>query len=267
MNEIQVFEKEGFGQIRITDNNGEPWFVAKDIAEALGYSNPSRSVQDHCKYVEILKTTSAVGLEIPSRGLQIIPESDLYRLIMRSKLESAESFQDWVVEEVLPSIRKKGSYEVTPKTEAEKLLEAFSILTAQVEHEKTLRLEAERTKAMIGDKKVATALVTASHAVRKANKLEKENDTLREMVGDGKDFKQVKALPWLKTYFNLSKKAAYSQVGKALSAISRENGYEIREIENSEYPHPIKAYSVKAIEAFLYKIHADESYLKKYRII
>lgn len=154
-----------------------------------------------------------------------------------------------------------------PKSDAEKLIEAFSILTAQVEHEKTLRIEAERTKAMIGDKKVATALVTASHAVRKANKLEKENDTLREMVGDGKDFKQVKALPWLKTYFNLSKKAAYSQVGKALSAISRENGYEIREIENSEYPHPIKAYSVKAIEAFLYKIHAYESYLKKYRII
>ena len=257
MNEIQVFEKEGFGQIRITDNNGEPWFVAKDIAEALGYSNPSRSVQDHCKYVEILKTTSTVVLEIPSRGLQIIPESDVYRLIMRSKLESAESFQDWVVEEVLPSIRKKGSYEVTPKTEAEKLLEAFSILTAQVEHEKTLRIEAERTKAMIGDKKVATAMATASHAVRRADKAENQ-------IGMGKTVRQVKAVPWVKQYFKTDTKTL-SQIGKELSKISRELGYEIVKIPSPEYGS-INGYRVEAWGVCRARLDADSGYMGKYRV-
>ena len=114
--EIQVFENSKFGEVRsITDKDGKYWFIAKDIAEALGYSNPSRSVQDHCKYVKILKTTKSVPLEIPSRGLQIIPESDVYRLIMRSNLTSAVDFQDWVVEEVLPAIRKQGEYRLYEK--------------------------------------------------------------------------------------------------------------------------------------------------------
>lgn len=109
-NEIMLFENSDFGSIRTVMIDNDPWFIAKDVAEILGYTNPSRSVQDHCKHVKILKTTSGVVLDIPSRGLQIIPESDLYRLVLRSHLTSAERFQDWVVEEILPAIRKTGSY-------------------------------------------------------------------------------------------------------------------------------------------------------------
>ena len=105
-NDMMIFEKEEFGKVRIVMQDEQPWFVAKDVAEILGYKNSSEAVRDNCKYVEILKSSSELLLDIPARGLQVIPESDLYRLIMRSQLESAEKFQDWVVEEVLPSIRK-----------------------------------------------------------------------------------------------------------------------------------------------------------------
>lgn len=111
-NEMMVFEKEEFGKVRIVMQDEQPWFVAKDVAEILGYKNSSEAVRDNCKYVEILKSSSELLLDIPARGLQVIPESDLYRLIMRSQLESSEKFQDWVVEEVLPSIRKTGSYKL-----------------------------------------------------------------------------------------------------------------------------------------------------------
>jgi len=107
-----LFSYEGHDIRMIIDTQtGEPWFVAKDVAEVLGYANPSRSVQDHCKYAKLLKTTdSGVLDEIGPRGILIIPESDVYRLIMKSRLPEAEKFEEWVVGTVLPSIRKNGSY-------------------------------------------------------------------------------------------------------------------------------------------------------------
>lgn len=104
----------------ITDEHGEPWFVAMDIASTLGYANTSDAVARHCKAVQILKSQNAT-FEIPNRGLQIIPERDLYRLIMNSQLDSAQEFEEWVVGEVLPTIRKTGSYQ-RPMTPAEQLL-------------------------------------------------------------------------------------------------------------------------------------------------
>lgn len=105
-NGMMVFEKEGFGKVRVIENDGGFWFVANDIAQALGYEKPNNAVNTHCKKVN--------KISYPETGqpLNVIPESDLYRLIMRSQLESAERFQDWVVEEVLPSIRKTGSYTI-----------------------------------------------------------------------------------------------------------------------------------------------------------
>ena len=89
--------------IRVVDYNGEPWFVAKDVAEALGYEKPRNAVNRHCKRISTA----------PKRGggvMNIIPESDVYRLIIRSKLPQAEIFESWVMEEVLPTIRKHGAY-------------------------------------------------------------------------------------------------------------------------------------------------------------
>lgn len=106
-------------QVRTIMKGDEPWFIARDVAEALGYANPSEAVQDNCKRVEILKTSQALPW-VPTRGYQIIPERDVYRLIMKSQLPSAERFEEWVVGEVLPTIRKTGSYNL-PQTYAQAL--------------------------------------------------------------------------------------------------------------------------------------------------
>ncbi|MBX9404563.1 Rha family transcriptional regulator [Pseudomonas baetica] len=90
----------------INDGSGEPLFIAKDVAEALGYANTSKAINAHCKAVSTCHTE--MGGQV--RAAQIIPERDLYRLVMKSKLPAAEQFEEWVVGQVLPSIRKTGQY-------------------------------------------------------------------------------------------------------------------------------------------------------------
>lgn len=102
MSNVIPFDFKG-AQVRVIEMEGEPWFVAKDVAVALGYSKPENAISRHCK----------AGTTTPKQGggvMTIIPERDLYRLIMKSQLSSAEAFEEWVVGEVLPSIRKTGSY-------------------------------------------------------------------------------------------------------------------------------------------------------------
>ena len=105
--EIVSFDFEGAG-VRGLSIDGEPWFVAKDIADVLGYANPQKAVRDHCKGARPVGVNESFTLDPQTT---IIPERDLYRLIMRSKLPAAERFEDWVVGEVLPAIRKTGRYD------------------------------------------------------------------------------------------------------------------------------------------------------------
>lgn len=118
MNEITVFNNENFGNVRTIQIDGEPWFVGKDIAGILGYSNPRDALANHVfeedKGVEKLDTLGGV------QSLAIINESGLYSLIFNSRLESAKKFKHWVTSEVIPQIRKTGSYHA-PKTYAEAL--------------------------------------------------------------------------------------------------------------------------------------------------
>jgi prophage antirepressor-like protein len=102
---LNTFVSSKFGEIRTIVIDGEPWFVGSDVARALAYTNPQKAIRDHCKGVN---ESFTVGNRTPSK---VIPESDLYRLILRSKLPAAEVFQDWVTMEVLPSIRRTGRYE------------------------------------------------------------------------------------------------------------------------------------------------------------
>lgn len=108
MNELQIFNSKEFGSIRTVTINNEPWFSATDVATALGYNNPRDAVSRHCKGVAKHDTPTSSGIQ----SISYINEGDMYRLIMRSKLPSAEKFEDWVVNEVLPSIRKHGMYAV-----------------------------------------------------------------------------------------------------------------------------------------------------------
>lgn len=116
MNELQIFNSEEFGEIRTAEIDGKPYFVGTDVAKALGYSNPRKAILDHCKGVTKRDTPTSSGIQ----PMSYINEGDLYRLIMKSKLPSAEKFEAWVMDEVLPTIRKTGSYQ-KPMTVAEQI--------------------------------------------------------------------------------------------------------------------------------------------------
>ena len=105
---IQVFNNTEFGEIRTMEINGEPWFVGKDVATALGYTNASKALNDHVDSEDKLnnETLSSLG----QRGGWLINESGMYSLILGSKLDGAKRFKRWVTSEVLPSIRKSGAY-------------------------------------------------------------------------------------------------------------------------------------------------------------
>ena len=113
-NELQIFNNQDFGNIRVVENSGEPWFVGKDIATILGYAKPENAIANHVDGED--KTSTLIqgsGSNYKSKAI-LINESGLYSLIMSSKLPQAKAFKRWVTSEVLPAIRKTGSYK-TPK--------------------------------------------------------------------------------------------------------------------------------------------------------
>ena len=112
MGELQIFKNDEFGEIRTVEISGEPWFVGKDVAEILGYTDLVHAVLDHVDEEDRVnsKTQGQINLELGQRGGWLINESGLYSLILSSKLPNAKAFKKWVTSEVLPSIRKHGGY-------------------------------------------------------------------------------------------------------------------------------------------------------------
>ena len=143
-NQIQTFTNEQFGQIRTVLIDGEPWFVCKDVAENLGYSNPTKALQDHVDR-EDMSFNESLKLSRQS-GAWLINESGLYSLILSSKLPTAKVFKRWVTSEVLPSIRKTGGY-ATPEAIYKTLTEPKNLIivleTLAEEQAKNKRLTVE----------------------------------------------------------------------------------------------------------------------------
>ncbi len=108
MNDIMIFNNEEFGEIRTVEIDGKPYFVANDVAKALGYKRTADAVTAHCKGSVKHRYLTEGG----EQEVKIIPEGDVYRLIIRSQLPTAEKFEKWVFDEVLPSIRKTGGYRI-----------------------------------------------------------------------------------------------------------------------------------------------------------
>lgn len=109
--DLTIFNNELFGSVRTMMINEKWYFVGKDIAEALGYKDPSSTISKHCKHVE--KTTIEAPCQngnVVKTQVSLIPESDVYRLIIKSKLPEAEKFEEWVMDEVLPQLRMSGVY-------------------------------------------------------------------------------------------------------------------------------------------------------------
>lgn len=115
MNEIQIFNNPEFGEIRTLEISNEPWFVGKDVADILEYTNTAKAIRDHVDSED--KLTERIVLSGQNRDVIFINESGLYSLILSSKMPSAKSFKRWVTSEVLPSIRKTGNYTAKPVDE------------------------------------------------------------------------------------------------------------------------------------------------------
>lgn len=155
MNELQIFNSPEFGDIRTVEIDGKPYFVANDVARALGYVETAKAIRTHCKGVS--------EMDIPSKGgiqcMKVIPEGDIYRLIVRSKLPSAEKFETWVFDEVIPSIRKNGGYILGQETLSDEELMAKAILVAQkkiaerdkIIEKQRLKIEADKPKTIFAD--------------------------------------------------------------------------------------------------------------------
>ena len=116
--ELKVFENPAFGQVRTIEIDNEPWFVGKDVAEALGYSDTDKAIRNHVEAED--KLTRRFGGSGQNRNMTIINESGLYSLILSSKLPGAKEFKRWVTSEVIPSIRKTGGYTLKPMTSYQK---------------------------------------------------------------------------------------------------------------------------------------------------
>jgi anti-repressor protein len=147
LNEIQVFNNTEFGEIRTAEIEGKPYFMATDIAKALGYSRPNDAISAHCR-ATVKHSTPISG---KMQEVNFIPEGDVYRLIARSKLPQAEKFEKWVFDEVLPSIRKTGGYIAGQEHMTDDELLANAILVAQ-------RKIAERDKVIQAQNDTITEL-------------------------------------------------------------------------------------------------------------
>lgn len=152
---LQIFNNEEFGRVRTAQIDDKPYFVATDIANALGYTNPRDAVLRHCKGVVKRDTPTSSG----TQQMSYINEGDVYRLIMRSKLPSAERFESWVMDEVLPSIRKNGGYIAGQETMTDDELLAKALMVANnkiaerdriIEHQKA-KIEYDRPKTIFAD--------------------------------------------------------------------------------------------------------------------
>ena len=143
MNELQLFTNTEFGPVRTLEENGQILFCAKDVAVNLGYGNVADAIQKHCKGIAKRDTPTNGGIQ----SMTFIPESDVYRLIMRSKLPAAQRFERWVVEEILPTIRNHGIYATGETLEALISDPQFGIrLLSELQTEREQRKAAEEER-------------------------------------------------------------------------------------------------------------------------
>lgn len=189
MNDLTVFKNESFGEIRTLVINEEPWFVGKDIAIALGYSNSKKALSDHVD-VEDKQQGDGVTIRDPIGREQhptVINESGLYSLILSSKLPTAKQFKRWVTSEVLPSIRKTGGYIAGQENLSDSELMAKALLVAQrTIEERNKQIETMKPKALFAD---AVSGSDTSILVRDLAKLLKQNGV---DIGEKRLFKKLR---------------------------------------------------------------------------
>lgn len=239
MEGIKIFERQEFGQVRVVDVNGEPWFVARDVCDCLelDLASGARGLDDDEKGLHTMQTPGG------QQEMSIVSEAGLYSLILRSRKPEAKAFKRWITHEVLPTIRKTGGYGQWNLPRVPQSFPDALRMIADIEEEKQLALEQrdyyKRTKAESGNRREATAMATASAAVR-------QRDALADKLGEGKHYKQVKAIPWLLEVFHESA-GIYSQVGRKLSQLGQRMGLSLRASRKTANTAPSKSTMWKSL--------------------
>ena len=189
MQQVMLFENEEFGQLRMIFIDGKQYFMASDVAKALGYVRPNDAVSQHCR--------ATVKHSIPISGkeqeVNFIPEGDVYRLIIRSKLPKAEEFEKWVFDEVLPSIRKTGGYiqetnpysikEIVKETIYQVVPEIIKELEDKEERNKRAERELKKLEAKV-KRRIERLLYSEKYSYYEISKLLKQEgiDTSAEAI-------------------------------------------------------------------------------------
>ena len=231
MNNLQIFKSPDFGQVRTIQQNGEPWFIGKDVAEILGYKKPENAIAVHVDDED--KTTTLIqgtGSNYKSNAV-IINESGLYSLILSSKMPKAKEFKRWVTSEVIPAIRKTGGYIAGSENMTDAEIMAKAVLVAQ----STIRQRDKRIKELESDVAAAKPKVLFADAVSASD------STI--LIGD---------------LANILKQNGYNTGQKRLFQWLRDNGYLIKR-QGADYNSPTQ----RSMELGLFRvketpiIHAD----------
>ena len=192
MNNLQIFNSPDFGQIRTIQKNGEPWFVGKDVAEILGYSNTPKAIRDHVDDED--KLTERIVLSGQNREMTIINESGLYSLILSSKMPKAKEFKRWVTSEVIPAIRKTGGYIAGSENMTDAELMAKAVLVAQ----STIQQRDQRIKELENDVQAAKPKVLFADAVSASDSTILIGDLAKILKQNGYNTGQKRLFQWLR---------------------------------------------------------------------
>lgn len=204
MTDIQVFKNDEFGAVRTIEQDGKVMFCGKDVATALGYKDTTNALKQHCRGVaNHHPIVDQLGREQQAR---FITEGDLYRLVASSKLPSAQQFESWVFDEVLPSIRKQGAYVYSDGTESDDVLMARGLLAAQTIIEKKNAL-IERKDREIAEMKPKALF---ADAVSTSDKCMLVGELAKVLRQNGVQMGQKRLFAWLRDNGYLMKRGGSS---------------------------------------------------------
>lgn len=220
MNELKIFENPAFGQVRIVERDGEPWFVGKDVADALGYQNGSRDINRHVDEEDRTKIMLFDGSQ--DKETIIINESSLYSLVLSSKLPTAKAFKRWITSEVIPSIRKTGGYITGQGQLSPEELMAKALMVAQ----KTLAERDARISTLTVENQIMAPKAEYFDDLVDRNLLTSFRETAKQLEIKEKTF----------IAFLLEKKFIYrDKKGKLMPYAEKNNGlFEVKECFNDK---------------------------------
>lgn len=221
MNELKIFENPAFGKVRVVEQGGEPWFVGKDVAEILGYSDLNKAVAMHVDDDD-KKLNDKTSPSFGQRGTTLINESGLYSLVLSSKLPDAKKFKHWVTAEVLPAIRKTGGYIAGSEKMSDAELMAKAVLVAQA----TIKERDARIAELESDTQRMKPKEIFADAVSASDQTILIGDLAKLIKQNGHDIGQKRMFEWL-----------------------RNNGYLIKR-QGADYNSPTQ----KAMELGLFRI-------------